>query len=160
MMPRGVVGAWWGRLATREQRLVLLMLAVVALALLWFVAIAPAVRTLRSAPAQIDALEGQWQSMQALAAQARTMQGRPPLGRDEALRELEASTRQRLGGSAQVTATGDRVTVLLKDAPPQMLAPWLSQARLKARVVATQTNLTRTPLGWDGTLVFNLPASP
>ena len=160
MSLHGVVGEWWGRLAAREQQLVALMAAVVVLALVWFVGVAPALRTVRNAPAQIEALDMQWQTMQALGAQARTMQGRPPLTRDEALREMELAARQRLGGAAQVNATADRVTVVLKDAPPQMMAPWLSQARLKARVVVSQANLTRTPLGWEGTLVFNLPASP
>ena len=88
------------------------------------------------------------------------MQGRPPLSRDDALRELELSVRQRLGGSAQINTTGERVTVVLKDAPPQAMAPWLSQARLKARVLVSQANLTRTATGWDGTLVFNLSAAP
>ena len=81
---RAPVRAWWSRLATREQQLVLLMAAVLVLALVWFVGIAPALRTLRSAPAQTESLDAQLQSMQSLAAQARSMQGRPPLSRDDA----------------------------------------------------------------------------
>ena len=157
---QSAIQAWWGRLAGREQRLVLLMGFALVAAVLWFVGIAPALRTLRTAPAQIEALESQWQAMQVLAAQARSMQGRAPLGREDAMRELELSVRQRLGGSGQINSTGDRVTVVLKDAPPQLMAVWLSQARLKARVVATQANLTRTAGGWEGTLVFILPAPP
>jgi general secretion pathway protein M len=59
-----------------------------------------------------------------------------------------------------LTATADRITVVLRGAPPQTLAPWLSQVRLQARVVATQASLTRGPAGWDGTIVFNLPTAP
>ena len=157
---RAAPGAWWGRMAAREQLLVTLMLFVVLAAVVWFAGVAPALRTLRTAPAQIEVLEAQWQSMQALAVQARVMQGRSPPARDEALRELELSVRQRLGGAALMNTTGDRVTVVLKDAAPQLIAPWLSQVRLKARVVATQANLTRTAGGWAGTLVFSLPSPP
>ena len=152
--------AWWGRLAGREQVLVVLMALVLAAAAIWFAGLAPALRTLRTAPAQIEALDAQWQSMQALAAQARAFKARAPLGRDDALRELELSVRQRLGSSGQVNAAGDRVTVVVKGAAPQVMAQWLSQARLKARVVATQANLTRGSAGWDGTLVFSLPPAP
>jgi general secretion pathway protein M len=88
------------------------------------------------------------------------MQAREPLAREDAVRELEAAVRQRLGGAGQLTATADRITVVLRGAPPQTLAPWLSQVRLQARVVATQASLTRGPAGWDGTIVFNLPTAP
>ncbi|MBL8335264.1 MAG: type II secretion system protein M, partial [Rhodoferax sp.] len=49
---------------------------------------------------------------------------------------------------------------LLRAAPPQALAPWLNQARLQARVVASQASLNRTATGWDGTVVFLLPPAP
>ena len=152
--------AWWNGLPGRERGLLALMLAVVFAATLWFVVIAPALRTLRSAPAQIAALDTQWQSMQALALEAKTLQGRATPARDEAVRELEQSARQRLGASAQVSTQADRVTVVLRGAPPQAMAAWLSQVRLKARAVATQATLTRGPEGWDGTLVFSLPPAP
>ena len=153
-------GAWWHALARRERSLLLLMLVVLLAAAVWFGGLAPALRTLRTVPAQIVTLEAQWSAMQAMAAQARGMQAREPLPREDALRALEASVRQRLAGTGQVNATADRVTVVVRGAPPQALAPWLSQARLQARVVATQANLTRGPAGWDGTIVFTLPPAP
>lgn len=152
--------AWWCTLASRERHLLVLMLAVLVAALVWFVGLAPALRTLRTAPAQIATLDAQWSTMQMLAAQARGMQSRNAVSRQDALRELEASVRQRLGSAGQVNATADRVTVVLRGAAPQAMAGWLSQARLQARVVATQANLTRGPDGWSGTLVFNLPPAP
>ena len=152
--------AWWRALASRERRLVLLMLGVLLAAGVWFGALAPALQTVRTAPARIAALEVQLSAMQAMAAQARGMQSREALLREDAVRELEASVRQRLGGAAQLTVTADRVTVLVRGAPPQALAPWLSQARLQARVVATQSSLTRGPAGWDGTIQFTLPPAP
>jgi general secretion pathway protein M len=154
------LAARWRALASRERILLLVMLAVLLAAAVWFGAMRPALRTLGTAPAQIAALETQRSAMLAMAAQARGMQAREPLPREDALRELEATVRQRLGGSGQLTATADRITVVLRGAPPQALAPWLSQARLQARVVATQASLTRGPSGWDGTIVFHLPTAP
>lgn len=151
---------WWRALAARERSLLLLMAGVLLAAALWFGGLAPALRTLRTAPAQIATLDAQLAAMQAMAAQARGMQAREPLLRADAVRALEASVRQRLGGTGQVNATADRVTVVLKGAPPQAMAPWLSQARLQARVVATQASLSRGPAGWDGTIVFTLPTAP
>ena len=49
----------WKALAPREQNLVLAASAIVALALLWWVALAPALKTLRTAPARHAAL-AQW----------------------------------------------------------------------------------------------------
>ena len=154
------MAAWWRTLASRERVLVLVMLAVLVSAGVWFGALAPALRVLRTAPAQIVTLEAQRSAMQSMAAQARGMQAREPLQREDAVRALQASVQQRLGGTGQLNVTADRVTVVLRGAPPQALAPWLSQARLQARVVATQASLTRGPAGWDGTLVFTLPAAP
>lgn len=151
---------WWRSLASRERGLLLGMALVLLAALAWFLLVSPALRVLRNAPGQIAALEVQAAAMQRMAAQARGLQARAPLARDDALRALEASVRQRLGSTGQLSANGDRVTVVLRDAPPQAIAPWLSQARQQAQVVASQANLTRGPGGWSGSVVFNLPAAP
>ena len=152
-------GVWRG-LAARERRLVATAGVVLALALMWLVGVSPALKTLRAAPAQLDVLDRQLQSMQDLAAQARGLQGRPPLTRDDAVRAFEASLQQRLGAGAQASVNGDRVTVTLKGASPDLLAQWLGQARLGARAVAAQARLTRGTGGWDGTIVFDLPPAP
>lgn len=150
----------WGGLAARERRLVAAAAVVLALALLWLLGVSPALKTLRTAPAQLDALDRQLQSMQELAAQARGLQARPPLTRDDAMRAFDASVQQRFGAGAQVSVAGDRVTVTLKAASPDVLAQWLGQARLGARAVAAQARLTRAAGGWDGTVVFDLPPAP
>lgn len=147
----------WSRLAVRERRLVLIALAVVVVGLLWVAAIAPALGVLRSAPERLAQLDRQLQSMQSLQAQARALQGRAPVGRDEALRAMEAALQQAMPGQAQVSRTGDRVTVTLSGASPQAMARWLGQAREAARVTVQQTRLTRGPAGWDGSIVLQLP---
>lgn len=150
----------WDKLPLRERRLVALAVTVVVLALVWALAIAPALKTLAAAPAQLEKLEAQLLSMAKLAAQAKGLQNRPSVAREDALRTLESSLQQRLGTSAQLSVSGERVSVILKGAAPDVLAQWLSQARVTSRVVATQAKLTRGASGWDGSLVLELPLSP
>ncbi len=147
----------WSTLARRERMLVWLALTVVVTGLLWSVALAPALQTVRTAPQRVDQLAQQLQAMQAMSAAAREWQGRPKVGRDDALRVLMTSLQQRLAGRAQLTPTGDRATVTLSGVAPELLAPWLAQARSAARVVVMQARLTRGVNGWDGSIVLQLP---
>ena len=66
--------AAWNKLAPREQTLVSAAAAVVGLALLWWLLLAPALHTLRSASAQHAKLDAQLQHMQALASEAQQLQ--------------------------------------------------------------------------------------
>jgi general secretion pathway protein M len=153
-----VVGGAWQGLAARERRLVSFALFLVLGALIWALAIAPAIGTLRAAPVRLVHLDRQLQDMRALAAQAQDLQARPPVRREEALRTLQASMEQRLGKQARLSIAGERVTVTLTSATPALLAQWLGQARSTARVVVQQARLTHTPDGWDGSIVLQLPA--
>lgn len=176
--------AWWPALAIREQRMVQAMVALVLLALLWWVGLAPALRTLASAPAAHAELDAQLQRMSALQIQAKALQSQPRANRDEALRAIESSVQQSFGGNAQmqVAGAGEGVLVTLRGTSADGLAQWLAQARGNARAVPREVHLTRaqagaaaparTPNGaplaatapaeagvrWDGTLVMNLPA--
>ena len=95
--------------------------------------------------------------MQSLQAQARVLQGRAPVSRDDAMGAIESALQQAMPGKAQVSRTGDRVTVTLSGVPPQALAQWLGQARDAARVTVQQTRLTHKSTGWDGSIVLQLP---
>jgi general secretion pathway protein M len=141
----------------RERRLVALALAVVAAGLLWSLGLAPALGVLRSAPQRLTELDAQLQFMQDQVAQARALQARAPVPRDDAMRALESSLQQRLAGKAQISRAGDRVTVNLSGAPAPVLAQWLSQARDASRVSVQQARLKRSPAGWDGSIVLQLP---
>lgn len=147
----------WSTLARRERVLVWTALTVVATGLLWSVALAPALRTVQTAPQRSDQLAQQLQAMQAMSAAAREWQGRPKVGREDALRVLATSLQQRLAGRAQLTPTGERATVTLTGVGPELLAPWLAQARSAARVVVLQARLARGANGWDGSIVLQLP---
>ena len=134
----------WQALEPREQRLVLAASAVVALALLWWLALAPALHTLRSAPARHASLDAQLQTMQALRAEALQLQSAPRTAPDTALRALQTSVTERLGTSARLSLSGDRATLTLQGTAADALLPWLEQARSNARAVPQEVHLTRT----------------
>ncbi len=155
----------WQTLAPRERRLLALAAAVVGLAALWWIALAPALGTLRQSEARHRALDQEWQHMQQLQAQAQELKSSPRMTRQEALQALEAGVRQRLGAAAQLQVQGDRATLTLKGVPAQALADWLTQTRLNARMLPSEAHLSRNtggsagPVLWDGTLVLAVPAS-
>ena len=145
-------------LAPREKLMVLAAAVVVAIAIVWLIAIGPALSTLRNADAQRRALDTQLQRMVALKTQAQAMQSQPKQGHDEAMRQLEQSVRQRLGTSGRMVIAGDRVTVTLTGTPADALAQWLAQARTAAHALPGEAHLTRNASGlWEGSLVLILP---
>jgi general secretion pathway protein M len=174
----------WASLAEREQRMVLVAGSVVGLALLWWVALAPALQTLRAADAQHAQVDAQLQAMRTLAAEATTLRSQRALGYDEALRNLENSVKQTLGTGASLSVSDTRASLNLKGVSADALAQWLSQARINARVVPSEARLQRsnaaaaaapiapsatpdaaasaTPSApvatWDGVLVLALPS--
>lgn len=151
--------ARWAGLAPREQALVAGGVALVTLALFWWIALGPALATLRSADAQHRALDAQLQHMRRLQSQAKAMQGQPRQSQDESMRQLESAIRQQLGTTARYSIASERVTVTLTNTPAAALAQWLSQVRTNARAIPGEANLTRNAAGgWDGRLVLTLPA--
>ena len=168
--------ARWDALAGRERLFLLLAVSVVLAAALWWLALAPALVTLRAADAQHRQLDAQLQQMRSLQAQATALQSQPKLGGDDAQRTLDALLKQKLGASAQMSVAGDRASITLKGANADALAQWLTQARINARAVPSEVRLVRSAMSgsgsaapgaaasgagnavWDGTLVLNLPA--
>ena len=156
--------ATWQRLDARERRLVAIAAAVVGLALLWWLGLAPALRTLREADVQRVALQAQAQQMQRLKLEADALKAMPRMSQEEAVRALEAATKQRLGGAAQLSVVGDRANVTLKAAPAAELSNWLTDARVNARATPVEARLTRSggaapgaAVSWNGTLSLSLP---
>lgn len=155
--------ALWGRLAPRERRAVGLAAMLVAAALAWWLLLAPALATLRTAEQQHRELDARLDRMRRLQAEAQTLQAQPKLQREDALRALDAATRQRLGAGGQLSVAGDRATVTLRGVPAEALAHWLAQARSNARAVPTEARLQRSvgapgaAAAWDGSVVLSLP---
>jgi general secretion pathway protein M len=150
--------ARWHGTSAREQRLLLIAAAVVGLALLWWVGLAPALNRLTTADQQRGALDAQWLQMQELQVQAKALQAKPLLSATEARRMLDASVAP-LGTAVQLADAGDQVRVTVKGLPPEALAQWLSTARQNARAVPSEAKLVRNAAGtWDGSLVLSLNA--
>ncbi len=172
MKQHPILQARWAALQPREKSLVLGAALLVLAALLWWLALAPALKTLRNAPQQHQVLDAQLQQMKRLQAQATQMQSQPVLDQDAARRALDAAVKQRLGASTQVNVVGDRATVILKAVPADAIAPWLAQVRTNARALPVEVKLNRSSAPaatgkdaapataqpqWDGTVVLALP---
>jgi general secretion pathway protein M len=142
----------WIAMAPRERRMATLALALVALALLWWIALGPALRTLAAAPAEHAQLDAQLQQMATLQQRAKALQSQPKLQRDDALQALESSLQQSMGDNARLltTGTGDNATVTLRATPPMPLAQWLTQARDNAHAVPREAHLTRSSNNSNG----------
>ena len=159
--------AQWQGLPSRQRGMLVGAIAVLLATLLWWVALAPALATLRHAPAQHESLDAQRAVMRQLQAQAlamrEAMQALPPLRREEAQGALEATVRQHLGEAAQLTLSAEGATLTLSGVSGQALALWLAQVRIEARTLPIEARLERQANGlWAGqmTLVLPAPASP
>ena len=180
--------ARWAALEARERRLIAIGAGLVAVALIWWIALAPALKTLREAPAEHAKVDAQLQQMTTLQAQAKALQSQPRANRDESMRALEGSVRTGLGATAQIQqqGSGEGVNVVIRAVPAEALAQWLTQARGNARAVPREVHLTRAgaaaansqysgapaagapataaaggadKANWDGTLVMSLPGA-
>jgi len=149
-------GARWAALAARERRLVLAGAAVLGAGLLWAVGLAPALRTLASAPAQLAAAEAQAQQMQALAGEATALRAVAPVPMAQAQAALTIAT-GRLGEAAKLSLQGERAIVALKGISGEQLAAWLGEARAGARARVVEASLSQTMPGlYDGSLTLAL----
>lgn len=141
----------WRARAPRERRLLLGAAIAVGLLLVWWIAIQPAVRSLRETPAQLDELESQLQQLQRLAAESQSLRGTVPVGSAQAGLALKAAT-DRLGEKGRLTLLGDRATLTLNGVDTEALRGWLLEARSAARVRPLEAQLTRGQQGYSGTI--------
>ncbi len=151
--------AAWRGLAPRERTLVSVAAALVAVALLWLLAVQPAWRTLGRAPAELDRLDAEWQVMQRLAAEAQALRDAPPVPVEQAQAALKAAS-ERLGPKAQLSLNGDRVVVRFEAIGPSQLREWLAEARAGARARPVAVSLQRGAEGFSGTLELALEGAP
>jgi general secretion pathway protein M len=147
----------WDGATPRDRRLAGGAVALLTLALLWWVGLAPALGALNVTAQQRVLLDVQMEQMQGLQLRATSLQALPPVNTAESTRLLEASLKP-LGEQASWTIAGGRATIKLTGMPADALAQWLAQVRQNARIAPEQAHLTRNAEGaWDGTLVLTLP---
>ncbi len=142
----------WLDLSGRERAGLSLALGLLALALVWSVGVAPAWRQWQQGQAQTQALQTQWQDLQALQAQVSALKGQSRVRPDDAARLLQASVAT-LGPNASLVVNGDMATVQIKGASAAALSTWLAQARTQAQALPVQARLSRMAAnGTTGTL--------
>jgi general secretion pathway protein M len=148
----------WQAMAPRERRIAGAAAWIVGLALLWFVGVAPALRSVASAPARLDELDKQLQQMQRLAGETTALRALPPVGGLQSQAALKTAT-DALGAAGRLTLGGDRATVTFTNATGTQVRDWLAEARSAARVRPIEANLTRGPQGYSGTIVVQMPGT-
>lgn len=144
----------WSGLAPRERMGAGAAMLFVGLLIVWMIAVAPALRVLRSAPATLDALDAQLQSMQRLAGEVRELRSVAPVSTSQAADALKSAT-DRLGDKARISIQGDRATLTLAGISGERLRGWLGEVRSGARARPIEAQLTRGPQGYGGTLIVS-----
>lgn len=152
----------WQARSMRERRLLLLAAALLALALLWSWALAPALQTWRNAPQRQAELDRQSRQMLQWQAQARQLHNPSRLTRAQAQAQLQASSAALLGAGAQLSLQGDQLRVQLQAASADGLARWLAQAREQAQALPQSAQLEQLgtdphDVRWRGQLLLRLP---
>jgi general secretion pathway protein M len=145
----------WRAFAPRERLAIGAALALIGVYLVWAIAVQPAWRTLREAPAQLDRLDAQLQQMQRLAAESKTLRGTAPVSPGQAAVALKSAT-ERLGEQGRIVMQGDRATLTLTGVQGDALRAWLSEARSAAHARALDVQLTRSTQGYAGSVVVSL----
>jgi general secretion pathway protein M len=145
----------WAALPARERMGLSLAAAALGIVLVWWIGVAPALRTLRETPAQIDALDAQLQSMQRMALEARELRGAAPVPVTQAALALKSAT-ERLGDKGRIAVQNDRATLTLNGVTGETLRAWLTEARSGARARPIEAQLTRGPQGYAGTIVLTI----
>ncbi len=150
---RARAAARWHALAPRERQSAMLAFALVGVALIWFVAVQPALRTLRTAPITIDRLDAELQQMQLLATESRALRAAPPVAPAQAAAALQAAA-ARLGAKVKLVQQVGRTTLTLTGVDGEGLRSLLAEARSTARARPIEAQLVRSAAGYDGTLVL------
>jgi general secretion pathway protein M len=150
---QGLLTPWqarWRALSVRERRLVVLAAAAVALALFWLGLLRPALRTLRSAPAEIAALQTTLRRVQTQSRQLTELNAAPAVtAHSSDLRADVGAWLQAHDPAAQVEvqALPGSATLQIRAMSPRTLLPLAQAARHDWGAALSQAHLTR---GADG----------
>ncbi|MEY4346214.1 MAG: hypothetical protein RL032_2046 [Pseudomonadota bacterium] len=162
---------WWAERDAREKKLLASAALLMALAVVWLVAVAPALKTLHQFDAKHSTQEAQLNTMRTLQAQAQTLQAQPQLSASAANQALQAATEKAFGTQADITLGNGSATVQLRNVSPNALAQWLANVRSQAHATPMQARISRgtagnstgdktgNSIGWSGTVQLALPAN-
>jgi general secretion pathway protein M len=149
----------WSQLSARDRSLAMVIVAVLGAFLFWSVALQPALRTLRDAPAQRESLDTQLQQMRALASEAQQLRGAPAINAEQSAAALRAAS-ERLGPKARLSLQGERAVLTLNGVGSGALREWLAEVRTGARARPVDAQLSRGAQGFNGSIVLALGATP
>ncbi|MET0209343.1 MAG: type II secretion system protein GspM [Burkholderiaceae bacterium] len=152
------VDARWQAAAPRERLVARVAAALVGVALLWLIALAPAWSTLRRAPAEMDKLDRELQVMRQLSIQTQALRQAVPVSAEQSVTALRAAT-ARLGSNAELTVNGSQAQLRLRGVPGAALAAWLGEARQGARAKPQEAELQAGAEGYSGRMTLLLPAA-
>lgn len=147
--------ARWQGFSARDRRMAWLAIVILGAFALWTLAIQPAWRTVREAPAQLDALDAQLQEMRVLATEAQALREAPALSADQSAVALKAAS-ERLGSKARLSLQGPRAVLTLSGVSSTQLREWLTEARAGARARPVEAQLTRNAQGFSGSVVLSI----
>lgn len=154
------MNTFWEQRNPRERQLLGLGGAVLAVAFLWFVAIAPALQTYRASGSAHAKLDTELAQMQRMAAQAAKLKEMPRANAAAVQSWIDGATKKL--GKATASVQGGRVQVSFTGASPEALADFLAEGRGKAQLVPSEAHweksvnpATANPQ-WDGNIVFEL----
>jgi general secretion pathway protein M len=146
---------WWQSLASRERQGLRWALRGGVTALLITLAVLPAWRTLKVAPAQLTLVEGQLQQMNQLASQARLLRAAPVISMARSMEALKAAS-ERLGSVAILNLQGQQAVMTFNGVAPEALLEWLRETRTVGRVRVIEAKLTRTGTTYSGSVLMTL----
>jgi general secretion pathway protein M len=146
-----------------RQKLKVLAL-LLGLILLWTFNVAPALKTLREVPQQLDTLDLQTQRLKQMQSQAQTLQKAPRLNATDAVARLTKQSTEVLGAGARINLEGARATLTLTGVPAENLAQFLNLARTQSLALPIEAHLQKAKskdaqVVWQGTVVLSLPSS-
>lgn len=152
------LSARWAQASVRERRALSLGATVLALGLLWGLALAPALKKLERAERELPHWNQTLAGMQQMAAQAQALRAAAParsLDPQAARRALTAAA-EALGPGAELRWEGDTAELRLQAVGGDELAHWLARARTEAQWLPVAANLQRDATAdaprWSGSL--------
>jgi general secretion pathway protein M len=154
---RAQAQTFWRARAPRERLILGTAMLVIGVAIVWLIAVQPALRSVREAPAQLDQLDMQLQQMQRLALESKTLRDPVQIPPGQAASALKAAT-ERLGDAARLAIQGDRATLTVTGVPGTALRAWLGEARSAAHARAIDVQLLRNPQGYAGSVIVSFGA--
>jgi general secretion pathway protein M len=153
---RAALRARWQTLSVRERQGAAGAMTVLALWLVWAVAVAPAWRDIQALPPRLEALDLEFQLVQGMAAETRQLRATAPVAAAQSQAVLTAAT-MRLGDKAKISLQAGRAVLTVQGVSGEQLTGWLAEARAGARARAVEANLSQSgPGAYSGTLIVAL----